>query len=226
MNIIIQNDKNVPPCAVLQAAKDSGRPFRIFNLANGDRLPDPIGVSSAIILGGDMGTVDDAQYPYLAQVKNYIRVAAEYSQPVLGICLGGQLIADALGGRVIPNKNGERGMKNVDLTPIGCFDPLFETVPYNFTTFQWHDDTFIPPEESALLAVGIDCPRQAFRIGQSIYGLQFHPEVDLQTAKKWAGISRCGALNEEWGRFAAKHEASGKAILENFFKIVCRISKK
>ena len=178
-------------------------------------LPDAEDIDGMVILGGTMGANDEELFPHLADLKKLVREAESLDVPVLGICLGGQLMAEALGGRLTPERNGEKGIADVSLTTLGCFDPLFEGIPYNFVTFQWHNDSFVMPEGAILLARNTSCPHQAFRYGRSAYGLQFHPEMNLATGEAWIAEKRPDLM----GLYKAKrsqHEGFGRKILSNF----------
>lgn len=156
-------------------------------------LPDDLGVYDAmVVLGGPMGAYEEDSYPYLGQVQALIRQAVARRLPVLGICLGGQLIARALGAGVKPNHVKEIGWHEVSLTPAGRLVPLFAGLPPTFPVFQWHSDTFTLPKGSYLLARGEACINQAFVYGASAYGgyawgLQFHLEVTPEMISQWAG---------------------------------------
>ncbi len=131
--------------------------------------PDIGGADMLVVMGGPMGVYEEAQYPWLAMEKSLIRDAIAAGKPVLGICLGAQLIAAALGAKVYPNAEKE----------IGWFPVQFhdELAPSPATVFHWHGDTFDLPDNAVHLAETPICKNQAFRIGDRVYGLQFHFEV-------------------------------------------------
>jgi GMP synthase-like glutamine amidotransferase len=120
-------------------------------------------------------------------VKAFIRECVQRETPFLGVCLGGQLLADILGGRVTTNSPyGEKGSQTVSLTAAGEEDPLFAGVPRQFISFQWHNDSFEIPMGGTHLAYSPACPGQAFRFGPCAWGTQFHPEVDRTIVNCWA----------------------------------------
>ena len=139
-----------------------------------------------IILGGPMGAYEEARYPYLLQVQVLIREAALRGIPTLGICLGGQLIAQALGAKVASNAGKEIGWSHVRLTEAGLAHPLFAKLPPLLAVFQWHGDTFALPEGAVLLAAGDNCQNQAFVYQQNVFALQFHLEVTPMMIADWA----------------------------------------
>ncbi|MGD0153823.1 MAG: type 1 glutamine amidotransferase [Thermacetogeniaceae bacterium] len=157
-------------------------------------LPDALGAYDAfVILGGPMGAYEEESYPYLRQVQTLIRQAVSARLPTLGICLGAQLIARALGAEVAANPVKEIGWYEVSLTPAGRLVPLFMGMPPSFPVYQWHGDTFALPKGSYQLARGEACANQAFVYGASTsggyaWGLQFHPEVTPEMVEQWASF--------------------------------------
>jgi GMP synthase (glutamine-hydrolysing) len=143
-----------------------------------------------VVLGGEMGVGDAARWPHLHATMALIRHAARRAAPVLGICLGAQLAAEALGGRAYPGPAGlEVGWVEVELTPEGRADPVVGALldgdpAAPALVFQWHQDTYDPPPGATLLGSGDRYRQQAFRLG-SVVGVQFHPEVDAPTVATW-----------------------------------------
>src|SRR6266508_1905717 len=175
MLTIIQNDPEVPLGAFAGYLAEAGVPFRLVPAYAGDHLPELNTVSAVIVLGGAMGVHDGHHYPFLAEVKAFIGESVRGGIPFLGICLGGQLLADVLGGVVTSNACGEKGTLTVRLSPEGKDDPLFAEVAEELVTFQWHNDCFALPNGAVALASSAVCPGQAFRFGTNAYGLQLHP---------------------------------------------------
>lgn len=224
MLVIIQNDPDVPLGAFAGPLAEEGILHRTVRPCAGEALPPLSAVTAALVLGGAMGVHDEDRHPFLAEVKGFIRGCAAQAIPFLGICLGGQLLADALGARVTPNACGEKGTLTVRLSPEGRRDPLFTGVPEEFVTFQWHNDCFALPEGAVLLASSPACPGQAFRFGENAYGLQFHPEVDRAIVDLWARETRETAPVAE--RFLTDFVATqddyrraSRLLLENFLRL-------
>lgn len=180
---IIQNDPEVPPGNL---AEHLTVPYQLHYPYLDGQLPEIVDISALIVLGGGMGANDDARHPFLCGLKRLIREIIEHNKPYLGICLGGQLLAAALGAQVVSRRWEELGTQTVQLTAEGLADPLFKGFHKQFTTFQWHHDSFDLPDGSVLLASSPACPHQAFRIGANAWGLQFHPEVNEQIIRAWA----------------------------------------
>lgn len=138
-------------------------------------LPDPDAIELLIIMGGPMNVNDEGQYPWLVAEKRFIRECIRAGKPVLGICLGSQLIASALGARVYRNHENEIGWFPVHGIPAP--DPSVFQFPASVEVFHWHGDTFDLPQGAIHLARSEACENQAFLIGKSVIGLQFHPET-------------------------------------------------
>jgi GMP synthase (glutamine-hydrolysing) len=148
----------------------------------GEELPE---VEALIVLGGPMGAYEIDRYPYLAAVIELIQGQLNRRRPVLGICLGAQLLAAAAGARVYPGGKGkEIGWADVELSREGRDDPLWRGFPDRFPTFHWHGDTFDLPAGARPLA-RTDKYVQSFRLGSHAYGVQFHPEVVPDRLDAW-----------------------------------------
>ncbi len=140
-----------------------------------DGLPDDPG-DLLIVMGGPM-SVNDTD-PWISEETRFIRRAIDRGTPVLGVCLGSQLMAKALGASVKPGQELEIGMTSIRLTEDGTRDPVFGTFPDVFEVFQWHGEIFDLPPGAVPLAGSALAPLQAFRYGSCAYGLLFHLEMD------------------------------------------------
>jgi GMP synthase-like glutamine amidotransferase len=146
------------------------------------------GYAGLIVLGGYMGANDDAEHPWLAQVRALLREAVAAERPTLGICLGGQLLAVANGGRVERSPDGqEYGAQLVAKRTAAAQDPLFRPLPIAPDVIQWHVDaiTRLPPGAIELASSPV-CANQAFRLGRLAWGLQFHIETTPELVRHWA----------------------------------------
>jgi len=148
-----------------------------------------------IVMGGPMSATEEAQHPFLKRVMTLIRQFADLDRPVLGVCLGAQIIARAFGGKVYRMDRLEAGFFNMRLTEEGRSDPLFTGLPSDFHIFHTHYEAVRDVPGAVTLVTGDACPVQAFRRGRATYGLQFHPEVTLDIARDWVRI-----FGETFGR--------------------------
>jgi len=147
--------------------------------------PSLQGYQALIILGGPMNIGQEALFPHLDIEKKLILQAIEADIPVLGICLGAQLIASALGANVHPMTNAEIGWYPLHATNQGSADPLFREFGESEPIFQWHAYTFDLPVGATRLITSENCPNQAFKVGSNVYGFQFHLEADLALIQRW-----------------------------------------
>jgi GMP synthase-like glutamine amidotransferase len=160
----------------------------------GATMPDIARYDGLIFMGGPMSVNDDL--PYLRQEMEFIGQAVERRQPTLGICLGSQLIARALGATVRRNAVKEIGWYDLHFTPAAGRDRLFGGLSME-TVFHWHGETFDLPPGAELLASSERCHHQAFRIGEHVYGLQFHLEVTPEMIADWCQQDEnCGDVRE------------------------------
>ncbi|MCC5867813.1 MAG: type 1 glutamine amidotransferase [Gammaproteobacteria bacterium] len=141
----------------------------------GDPLPEPRSCDLIIVMGGPMGVDDEARYPWLVREKQFVAEVLGAGVPMLGICLGAQLIAHAAGAAVYPNPEPEIGWWPVYAAPPEDSDCL--SLPSVFEAFHWHGDTFDLPRNARLLASSPACRHQAFQLGSRVLGLQFHLET-------------------------------------------------
>ena len=154
----------------------------------GEPLPAWRDFDAILVMGGPMGAGDDADHPWLAVERELVRDAVQAGRPFLGVCLGVQLLAAALGAAVYPAERPEVGLLEVELTDEGRDDALFAGLGDSFVSLQWHGDTFDLPEGAVRLASSPPISNQAFRFGERAYGVQFHLEVTGEMAAEWGGI--------------------------------------
>ncbi|MDD2853020.1 MAG: type 1 glutamine amidotransferase [Desulfuromonadaceae bacterium] len=215
---IIQNDPEVPPGNIID---NLAIPYVIHHPYRDGIFPVLEHISALIVLGGAMGANDDARHPFLVGLKNLIRSVVAARIPYLGICLGGQLLAAALGAKVVSNRWEELGTLPVTLTSAGEEDHLFSGIAETFTTFQWHHDSFDIPAGAVLLASSALCPHQAFRAGNSAWGFQFHPEVTEAIIRNWcawdhATAATAESMAESFRAAALPYGVTASQLLYNF----------
>jgi GMP synthase (glutamine-hydrolysing) len=159
------------------ALRDYGVHHRYLDVPRGDALPKDIRtVGGVIVLGGPMAAYEADQHTFLKTESAFVEKAIEAGRPVLGVCLGAQLIAQVLGARVYPGERREVGWAPVELTDDGRDDALFTGLGDSFTVFHLHGDAYELPPDSLNLARSAAYEQQAFRWGDTVYGFQFHLE--------------------------------------------------
>lgn len=178
----------------------------------GTAAPDPARYDGLIFMGGAMSVNDGLDY--LELEARSIAQAVEAGRPVLGVCLGAQLIAKAMGARVYRNPVKEIGWFEIELTDEGAADPLFSGAGPLETVLQWHGETFDLPPGARWLATSAACRNQAFRIGSSIYALQFHLEVTPDMVADWCEQDlNCADLREIHVPIDPGHNAARLTVL-------------
>ena len=184
---------------------------------------DPLAADLLVVLGGPIGVGDAAIHPCIGEEQDLLRRRLEKDRPTLGICLGAQLIAAALGARVYPASRKEIGWGSIDLTAAGRAGPL--GTRDGLPVLHWHGDTFDLPAGCELLASTAICPNQAFARGPNALALQFHVEARLPGFESWlighaselagAGID-VRALRAETERAAPRNEPAARAMIDNW----------
>lgn len=225
MIVFIQNDPEVPPGIYAEGLAEKRIPFAVVESFRNAMIPPLAAISAVVVLGGSMGVHDAERHPFLLHVKDFIRTVLDCGKPYLGICLGGQLLADVLESRVSSGLNAEIGTHSIGLTEEGTRDPLFQSVPDQFITFQWHNDSFAIPQGAVRLAASHACPNQAFRFGHTAYGLQFHPEVNEEIVTAWCrGFDSGGTppleIVSNFRNSEDNYRQVSLRILDNFLEIV------
>lgn len=168
------------PGSILKWAKQNEWLVTATHLYNHEKLPDVSEFDWLVVMGGPMNIYEDDKYPWLISEKLFIKKAIETNKVVLGICLGSQLIADVIGGKVVPNNQKEIGWFPISLSEAGKESPLFAFFPENPVVFHWHGDTFVDlPQEAIIIAASTACKNQAFIYKERVFGLQFHLENTL-----------------------------------------------
>jgi GMP synthase (glutamine-hydrolysing) len=186
--LIVQHAPHEHPAAVRRALESQGIQTLLIHPYRGESYPGTSEISGMLSLGGPMGANDEHEHPWIRPEVALLRASVEAGLPVVGICLGGQMLARALGGRVEKNETHEVGWFPIEVTEEGRKDAILGAAGSNPTVYHWHGDTFHPPKEAVLLARSKACARQAYRIGETAYGFQFHPEADHQLVGEWLDV--------------------------------------
>lgn len=159
-------------------------------LDQGQLIPDFDGYDALWVMGGPMDVWDVEEHPWLITEKQAIRRwIQQVDKPYLGLCLGHQLLADALGGTCGPQNPAEIGIMDIALTDAGMADPIFENMPSVQTCLQWHSVCVAePPENTTVLASSDVCRVQAMRVGDKAWSMQYHVELEPDTVDNWGKI--------------------------------------
>lgn len=182
--LFIQNYETDPPHLMARWLEELGfrtEIIRAFDLAP---IPQTIApnIAGVIALGGAMSALDDENFKWLAPEKTFLKNLVDQEIPVLGICLGSQLLADALGGVVSRLENNEIGIYPIEQVAA---DPIMNFAPGSIST-QWHEDyVSVLPKGATLISKSKQCPTQIYRIGDLSYGIQCHPEADASIVALW-----------------------------------------
>ena len=233
--LVFQHEAVEHPGSLGDAWRADGIAWDTAELDAGDAIPPLDRYDALVVMGGPMDVWQEAEHPWLVAEKHAIRhFVAELRRPFLGICLGHQLLADALSGAVALAPRPEVGIATVALTEAGRRDPLFRGFGTDVVTLQWHgaEVTRLPPG-ATVLAGNEACAVQAFRWGAHAYGIQFHPEITEATIAEWDSIAEYGrylrtALGEDGAvRLAAETRArlpaftaEARLVHQNFRRIL------
>ncbi|HDH53395.1 MAG TPA: GMP synthase [Nitrospirae bacterium] len=219
--------KNIPaegPGTIEEHLKSRRMPYRILEFSKGEKVSDIAKYSHLIVMGGPMAVYEMDRYPYLRPEASLIKDFIENGKSVLGICLGAQMIAHALGAKVYPGGTQEVGWYNVDITTEGMEDPAVRALSVNNSryaeVFQWHGDTFELPVDAVRIASSVVYQNQAFRYGRNVYALQFHIEVTPEIIREWfeneKGVDVNKMLKQTNGIFPEYYKRAMN-FYENFF---------
>jgi GMP synthase-like glutamine amidotransferase len=214
--VLLQHVAFEGPGLIAEAAASHGVRIDVCSLYAGERLPDLAELEGLIVMGGPMGVSDTVEHPYLLAERELIAAAITAHIPVLGVCLGAQLMAAAAQAEVYEAEQEEIGPGRVTLTLEGRSDPVLGGGQEVLPVIHWHRETFDLPAGAVLLASSEICPHQAFRIGRAAYGLQFHVEVDEPLAEGWREHLPAGVQISHSSRLQI--EDTGRRILNAFFE--------
>jgi len=190
--LIIQHLDIEPPALIGEVLRDAGHELNFVHVSKGEALPQNTHDFAGLIIMGGPQSANDNHLPYIQAELEWLKQRIQEGFPMLGICLGAQLMAKAAGASISASPERELGWYPICSTSHAADDPLFSAMPDGgLIVFQWHGETFSIPDTAALIATHPEVPAQAFRLGRAQYGMQFHFEVDAPLIHQWieAGVS-------------------------------------
>lgn len=227
--LVVEHVSEEPPGLIAEELSRAGAAVKVARVHRGDPVPrTAVGLAGVVVMGGPMGIGDIGSLAHLRDELALLESALSRTVPVLGICLGSQILARALGGRVAAGPRPEIGWAPLELSPAAALDPILRGVPSSFVALHWHGDVFDLPPGAVHLARSAPTENQAFRAGRA-FGLLFHLE---------ASPAQVGAMAESFGgelaaagveprslladteRFAAEAQRLGRQVFGRFARLV------
>jgi GMP synthase-like glutamine amidotransferase len=204
------------PAGIADWAAQRGHTVAGTRLYAAEEPPQQAEFDWLVVMGGPMGVYDEGEHPWLVAEKAFLRDTIAAQKPVVGVCLGAQLVAEVLGGRVFRNLYKEIGWLPIELTEEGRRSPLFDGLPQRLDVFHWHGDTFDLPPGSVHLARSKGCAHQAFLYQGRVLGLQFHIESTPDSVQQ---IVKAGADELVPARYIQSAERILAATAEGYAHI-------
>ncbi|MFM7809507.1 MAG: type 1 glutamine amidotransferase [Planctomycetota bacterium] len=222
--VIFEHSADCPADLLIDTFRGLGQKLRVVKLHAGQPLPADLDDTHGVVSLGGPQTVHEMNAPWMQGEMGLLRDAHGAGIPVLGLCLGAQLLAAALGGETGRMPAAEVGWKDIALTPQGREDALFAGQPWKGPQFCWHSDHVSKlPDGATLLASSASCKVQAFSMGLRTYGVQYHPEWNAATVKREleqgaAQVKAAGESLEGQLALTAQHAAASERLARRFFE--------
>jgi len=223
--LIIKNVFSEGPGTIADYLNSEKIPYSICEMSINDAVPDLDSFTHILIMGGPMAVYEMQQYPYLVNEALFIDRSIKANKHVLGVCLGAQMVAHALGAKVYPGPKKEIGWYEVALDPDGMSDPLMSALALPdrnaAQVFQWHGDTFDLPRGTVGLASSDHFPNQAFRYNDRVYALQFHIEVTPAIVRDWLAQEQgvdVASITAESERIFNAYQGRAMKFYKGFFR--------
>jgi GMP synthase (glutamine-hydrolysing) len=209
--VVIRVQTSAPLGIAAEALDGYGADWTYLDVFDTVEWPDVDDIRGIVALGGGMNVDRVDTYPFLQQSRELLRAAVDRSVPVMGICLGAQMLARALGAEVKQAPSRVVGFRKVTATPEGMDDPVLAPFAPESKVFYFHEDAFDLPDGAELLFSGPTVANQAYRFGESAYGVQWHLEVNQEIVSDWC--NETPILESEWGVTKAEVLKEAEAML-------------
>jgi GMP synthase-like glutamine amidotransferase len=195
---VIKHEALEGPGAIAPWAAERGHSLAVTELSKGEALPQPADFDALVLMGGSMSVNDEGRYAWLRPEKQLVRDSLAAGKKILGICLGAQMIASALGAPVTRNPEKEIGWFPVEATDAGWEHPFWLGLPRALPVFHWHGETFGLPPGAVQLLRSAACEQQGYAIGTQALALQCHPEVDAVSVAEMVENGRDELVEGRW----------------------------
>lgn len=229
--LVLQHAREGTPGLIAEGLAAGGFAMEVRFPHEGEPLPEsPAPYTALVLMGGLMSATDDEACPHFPALLELVRAFPRCGRPVLGVCLGAQLIARAWSARVYRHRETEFGYYPVERTAAAADDPVAGPIPARTHLMQWHEDTFDLPAGATLLLTGEGCRHQALRLGRLVYGFQCHFETTREMVASWSDAwAREGGgdpaprrehMAAQYRRHGAEAERVGRGIIERWLALV------